>query len=78
MLAIGIPIGDVVHEVHDPRERTEDREGGERPPHIRRVGQLTPEDHARKDDEVLGPLIRPQRNQQIEREGPGRHLTVRQ
>ena len=65
--AVGFAVRDVVDQVHNAGEDAEDRERRhgirERP----RLQQLLAEHQRGEDDEVLGPLIRSQRNEQARR-----------
>ena len=66
MLPIAVPIQDVVDQVHDARERAEDGEAGRCACDGLRVEQLDGKEQRREDEQVLGPLARPQGKEQGE------------
>ena len=67
MKTIGFEIADVVDEVDDAGQHTEDPERAEHANEGVRIEQLLllAEDQTGKDDDVLRPLFRPEREQQI-------------
>ena len=70
MELIRTSIAHVVDEVHDARQHAEDRKGPKRVSEGIRIAQLFAEDQAGKDDDVLRPLFRPKREQQIGQQRP--------
>ena len=62
MQAILVAVGHVVEQVDGAGEPAEDREGAERGPHRRREQALR-EDQTAEDEQVLDPLLRPQRGE---------------
>jgi hypothetical protein len=72
MDSIRLTVSDIVDEVHDARQHAEDRESPKRAGEGARIEQLLllAEDQAGKDDDVLRPLFRPEREQQIGQKRP--------
>ena len=60
---IGFAIGDVVEEIDGPGQRAENQKGRQRERDGGRVEQAAREDQRRENNEVLGPLFRPERDQ---------------
>jgi hypothetical protein len=68
MLPIAIAIGDVVHQVHDARERAENHEGRRGTANGDRIGEPLAEQQPGEDEEVLGPLAGPHRDDEARRQ----------
>jgi hypothetical protein len=66
MLSIAPAVDDVVDEIDDSRQRTEDRERRDRDGDCRQVEQSLRKDQCSEDQEVLRPLTWPQGNEEIE------------
>ena len=67
MLPILLAVHDVVDEIHDARQRAEDGEGANRSNDGSGVGETLPEEQAGEDEEILGPLARSYRHEQVRR-----------
>ena len=75
MLTVGVPVRDVVDQVDDAGQDAEDRQT--LPAHTRwTVGSDQPlaEQQGQQDEEVLRPLRRPKRDEQMTANGPHRRL----
>ena len=69
-------VAHVVDQIHGARQRAEDAERATSTGHGTRLEELFPEHEPREDDEILCPLIRPKRDEQVGRQTAARHLTV--
>ena len=66
MMAIGVAIDDVVDQIDSAREQAEHDERDRGRPERGVVEKLSAEDHAGEDEDVLGPLPRTQRDDEVE------------
>ena len=59
MQAVGVPVGDVVHDVYGTRHQAESGEQSEHLGHETRIFPAVAENQAEKDESVLDPLVWP-------------------
>ena len=64
MPLICVTVGEIVDHVHDPGQRAEDDEGRDGASYRRRVEQVTAEQHAGEDEQVLGALFGAERGEE--------------
>src|SRR4051812_42487237 len=73
MLAIALPVRDVIEKVNRRRHQAEDGECGNRPGDRDAVEETLAEEQSGEDDEILGPLARAQGNEQGKQARPRGH-----
>ena len=78
MATIRIAIRDIVQKVDDSGERAEHRERGGRVQHRVKIEQSLSEQQSAEDDEILRPLLGPQRPDHVPGDRPRRrtHLSL--
>ena len=76
MTAIAAAIGDVVHQVDDTGQRAEDGEGDDRVADRGRIEEPAAEEQAGEYQQVLRPLPRPERDEEVDGDSPPRHSSL--
>ena len=70
MASIGLAIGDIVDQVDDPGQRAKHPEPCRRVEDRVRIEEALPEEQAAEDDEILRPLPRTERSNEVPDNGP--------